>query len=133
MLKINSVATEFRKVSDLQMVETTKRAIRENVAVSHQMSKMSAKTMALLRENEGLRMKEKEMVRKLELMEASDKKVNYKNVCNLKVLYMYMYLYTCMYIVVHTYHVHVIYVKNKFVYLCCMFLHMYIHVHVYTM
>ena len=83
--KVNSVAAEFRKVSDLQMVETTKRTIRENVAISQQLGKMSEKTMALMRENEALRRKEREMSRRLELVEASERDITRKNVSNQKV------------------------------------------------
>ena len=83
--KVNLVAGEFRKVSDLQMVETTKRTIRENVTISQQLSKMSEKTMALLRENEALRRKETEMSRRVELLEASHREVTRKNVSNQKV------------------------------------------------
>ena len=85
MSKVNMVAGEFRKVSDLQMVETTKRTIRENVTISQQLSKMSEKTMALLRENEALRRKETEMSRRVELLEASHREVTRKNVSNQKV------------------------------------------------
>jgi chromosome segregation ATPase len=84
--KVNMVAGEFRKVSDLQMVETTKRTIRENVTISQQLSKMSEKTMALLRENEALRRKETEMSRRVELLEASHREVTRKNVSNQKVI-----------------------------------------------
>ena len=83
--KVNSVAGEFRKVSDLQMVETTKRTIRENVSISQQLSKMSEKTMALLRENEVLRRKETEMSRRVELVETSYKEITRKNVSSQKV------------------------------------------------
>ena len=41
--KVNSVAAEFRKVSDLQMADTTKRTIQENVAINQQLSRMSDK------------------------------------------------------------------------------------------
>jgi hypothetical protein len=84
--KVNSVAGEFRKVSDLQMVETTKRTIRENVAISQQLGKMSEKTMALLRENEALRMKERELGRRVELLEGGSREVTRKNVTNQKVI-----------------------------------------------
>ena len=83
--KVNTVAGEFRKVSDLQIVETTKRTIRENVTISQQLSKMSEKTMALLRENEALRMKETELSRRVELLENGSREVTRKNVSNQKV------------------------------------------------
>ena len=86
MSKVNSVAGEFRKVSDLQMVETTKRTIRENVAISQQLGKMSDKTMSLLRENEALRMKERELGRRVELLESNSREMTRKNVNNQRVL-----------------------------------------------
>ena len=44
--KVNCVAAEFRKVSDLQMADTTKRTIQENVAINQQLSRMSDKVIA---------------------------------------------------------------------------------------
>lgn len=44
--KVNSVAAQFRKVSDLQMADTTKRTIQENVAINQQLSRMSDKVTA---------------------------------------------------------------------------------------
>lgn len=92
--KVNSVANEFRKVSDQQMVETTKRTIRENVSISQQLTKMSEKTMALLRENEALRMKEKELSTRVELLESSNREVTKKNVTNQKVYWTYIHVHT---------------------------------------
>lgn len=83
--KVNSVAAEFRKVSDLQMAETTKRAIRENVTINQQMSKMSSNTMDLLRENEALRVKERELKRQLEVLEVNEREMSRRNVSNQKV------------------------------------------------
>ena len=47
-MRVNQVAAEFRKVSNKQMAETTKRTIRENVSINAQLSKMSDKTMELI-------------------------------------------------------------------------------------
>jgi hypothetical protein len=52
--KVNEAVANFRRVADQQMAETTKRAIRENMAITSQLKKMSAKTMELLSENESL-------------------------------------------------------------------------------
>ena len=41
--KVKSVASEFRKVSDLQMAETTKKTIRENVAINQKLRTVSSK------------------------------------------------------------------------------------------
>lgn len=84
--KVNSVAAEFRKVSDIQMAETTKRAIRENVSVNQQLSKMSDKTIAFIRENEQLKQKEKDLQRKVEILEYSNQELTRKNVSCQKVL-----------------------------------------------
>ena len=45
ILRVNQVAAEFRKVSNKQMAETTKRTIRENVSINAQLAKMSDKTI----------------------------------------------------------------------------------------
>ena len=48
MLRVNTVAAEFRKVSNKQMADTTKRNIRENVSINAQLAKMSEKTKELV-------------------------------------------------------------------------------------
>lgn len=48
VLRVNTVAAEFRKVSNKQMADTTKRTIRENVSINSQLSKMSEKTKELV-------------------------------------------------------------------------------------
>ena len=88
MAKVNSVAAEFRKVSDLQMAETTKRTIRENVAISTQLSKMSERTMEIIRENEQLKVKEKELKQEVEILEAQVKELSKTNVNNQRVMEM---------------------------------------------
>ena len=85
MAKVNSVASEFRKVSDLQMAETTKRTIRENVAINQQLSKMSDKTMELLRDNEALRVSEMSLQRHVEVLEFNSRELTRRNVSNQKV------------------------------------------------
>lgn len=47
-MRVNQVAAEFRKVSNKQMAETTKRTIRENVSITAQLTKMSDKTLELI-------------------------------------------------------------------------------------
>ena len=61
VMRLNQVAAEFRKVSNKQMAETTKRTIRENVSINAQLAKMSDKTLELIQENDELRTKEKKM------------------------------------------------------------------------
>ena len=86
--KVNSVAAEFRKVSDLQMAETTKRTIRENVAISTQLSKMSDRTMEIIRENERMKSKEKELKQEIEILEAQVKELSKSNINNQRVMEM---------------------------------------------
>ena len=83
--KVNAVAGEFRKVSDLQMAETTKRAIRENVAINQQLGRMSDKTMELLRENEALKVREKDLRRQVEVLDYNEKELAKKNINSQKV------------------------------------------------
>lgn len=48
VMRVNTVAAEFRKVSNKQMADTTKRNIRENVSINSQLAKMSEKTKELV-------------------------------------------------------------------------------------
>ena len=41
IVKVNQVAADFRRVSNKQMADTTKRTIRENVSINAQLQKMS--------------------------------------------------------------------------------------------
>ena len=85
ILRVNTVASEFRKVSNKQMAETTKRTLRENVAINTQLGKMSDKTMDLIQENDELREKEKNQKLQLEMFEHNEKELMQKNSSNLKV------------------------------------------------
>lgn len=84
--KVNSVAAEFRKVSDLQMAETTKRTIRENVAINTQLNKMSDRTMDLIRENEQMKVREKELTQEIEILKAHVKELTKANISNQRVM-----------------------------------------------
>lgn len=83
--RVNQVASEFRKVSNRQMADTTKRTIRENVSINAQLSKMSDKTMDLIQENDDLKGHEKKLKQQLDLLEANEKELAKKNHSNLKV------------------------------------------------
>ena len=85
IVRVNTVASEFRKVSNKQMAETTKRTLRENVAINTQLSKMSDKTMELIQENDELRDKEKECHLHTEILEQKEKEIMLRNASNLKV------------------------------------------------
>jgi len=88
VLRVNTVAAEFRKVSNKQMADTTKRNIRENVSINAQLAKMSEKTKELIQENDELRERDKKMKLQIELLEASQEELAKKNHSNLKVLKM---------------------------------------------
>jgi len=83
--KVNQVASEFRKVSNKQMAETTKRTIRDNVSITAQLDKMSDKTMELIAENDELKKKNKEQRQKIEMLEDNEKEILKKNHSNQKV------------------------------------------------
>ena len=85
VLRVNQVAAEFRKVSNKQMADTTKRTIRENVSIHAQLAKMSDKTMELIDENEEMRAKEKKQRGQLEMLETNEKELAKKNHSNQKV------------------------------------------------
>ncbi|KAM8934273.1 cilia- and flagella-associated protein 157 [Pelodytes ibericus] len=86
--RVNTVAAEFRRVSNNQMAETTKRAIRENVSISSQMTKMSDKSMELIQENEFLKDQEVELRKQLEMLEENERELVKKNLSNQKVIRM---------------------------------------------
>lgn len=88
VLRVNQVAAEFRKVSNKQMADTTKRTIRENVSIHAQLAKMSDKTMELIEENEELMAKEKKQRQQLEMLETNEKELAKKNHSNQKVIRM---------------------------------------------
>ena len=85
VMRLNQVAAEFRKVSNKQMAETTKRTIRENVSINAQLAKMSDKTMELIQENDELRTKEKKMKLQIDMLEHNEKELAKKNSSNQKV------------------------------------------------
>ena len=83
--RVNQVASEFRKVSNKQMAETTKRTIRDNVSINAQLDKMSDKTTELIAENDDLRKRNKEHRQKIEMLEENEKEILKKNHSNQKV------------------------------------------------
>jgi len=88
ILRVNTVASEFRKVSNKQMAETTKRTIRENVMINGQLSKMSDKTVEMISENDELKDKEKKQKQHLEILEYNETELMKKNASNQKVIRM---------------------------------------------
>uniref|UniRef100_A0A8C5PNZ0 Cilia- and flagella-associated protein 157 n=1 Tax=Leptobrachium leishanense TaxID=445787 RepID=A0A8C5PNZ0_9ANUR len=87
--RVNTVAAEFRRVSNNQMAETTKRAIRENVSMSSQLAKVSDKSMDLMYENDCLKEQEEELRKHLEILEENERELVKKNISNQKVIRMF--------------------------------------------
>ena len=85
VMRVNQVAAEFRKVSNKQMAETTKRTIRENVSINAQLAKMSDKTMEMIQDNDDLKLREKKQRQQVEMLEANEKELAKKNHSNQKV------------------------------------------------
>jgi hypothetical protein len=83
--RVNNVAAEFRKVSNKQMAETTKRTIRENVSIQAQLQKMSDKTMELIKENDEQKAHAKRQKQQIEMLETNEKELIKKNHSNQKV------------------------------------------------
>ncbi|XP_063688827.1 cilia- and flagella-associated protein 157-like [Bolinopsis microptera] len=77
--RVNTVAAEFRKVSNKQMAETTKRTIRENVSINAQLAKMSEKTIELIKENDELRLRDKRHQQTINMLEDNEKELARKN------------------------------------------------------
>ncbi|XP_065830196.1 cilia- and flagella-associated protein 157-like [Oscarella lobularis] len=86
--RLNDVAAEFRRVSNQQMADTTKRTIIENVAVSSQLSKMSDKMDELIRENDELKKKVKVQAREMQLLDYNQKEFAKKHVNSQKIVQM---------------------------------------------
>uniref|UniRef100_A0A674K9F8 Cilia- and flagella-associated protein 157 n=1 Tax=Terrapene triunguis TaxID=2587831 RepID=A0A674K9F8_9SAUR len=85
MQRVNVVAAEFRKVSNSQMAETTKRTIRENVAINVQLAKMSDRSYDLIQENDMLKEAQAEMQKQLEMLEHNEKQMAKNSLSNQKV------------------------------------------------
>ncbi|KAM9116999.1 cilia- and flagella-associated protein 157 [Pangshura tecta] len=88
MQRVNVVAAEFRKVSNSQMAETTKRTIRENVAINVQLAKMSDRSYDLLQENDMLKEAQTEMQKQLEMLEHNEKQMAKNSLSNQKMIWM---------------------------------------------
>ncbi|XP_020649088.3 cilia- and flagella-associated protein 157 [Pogona vitticeps] len=86
--RVNAVAVEFRKVAHSQMAETTKRTIRENVALSLQLTKITEQSLQLIQENDRLKEARAKTLKQLELLEENEKKMATKNLSNQKIIWM---------------------------------------------
>ena len=82
---MNQVSAEFRKASNRQMADTTKRTIRENIAINEQLSKVSDKTVELIANNDSLKERERRQRQEIELLQSSETLLTEKNIANQKV------------------------------------------------
>uniref|UniRef100_A0A5F8H9U9 Cilia- and flagella-associated protein 157 n=1 Tax=Monodelphis domestica TaxID=13616 RepID=A0A5F8H9U9_MONDO len=85
--RVNKVAMEFRKVSALQIAETTKKVIQENVAVTTELAEVSDQTLQLYNENEKLKVNTKEMSKQLDLLEDNKKIMSAVRLNRLKLIW----------------------------------------------
>jgi hypothetical protein len=88
IVKVSQVAAEFRRVSNKQMADTTKRTIKENVSINNQLQRMSDKVIKMIEENDSVKIKEKVQKRHIDLLEENEKEFARKNVSNLKIIRM---------------------------------------------
>nr|XP_056716151.1 cilia- and flagella-associated protein 157 [Euleptes europaea] len=88
LYRVNLVATEFRKVSNSQMAETTKRAIRENSTISLQLTKVTDQSLQLMQENERLKEACAEQTKQLALLEHNEKRLAKNSLSNQKLIKM---------------------------------------------
>ncbi|KAI9002353.1 hypothetical protein BC832DRAFT_593657 [Gaertneriomyces semiglobifer] len=86
--KVNEAVAGFRKVADQQMAETTKRAIRENMAITTQLNKMSAKTLELVAENDALKSKVAKLRTDNALLTETERELARRNQTNQRVIKM---------------------------------------------
>lgn len=102
IVKVSQVASEFRRVSNKQMADTTKRTIKENVSINNQLQKMSEKVIEAIQENDDKKIKVLEIVKiilfyfkfiqekvfkqQIDLLEDNEKELAKKNVNNLKII-----------------------------------------------
>ncbi|XP_039618700.1 cilia- and flagella-associated protein 157 [Polypterus senegalus] len=86
--RVASVAVEFRRVSDKQTAETTKRMIRENVLLSARLSKASAKCIEVLEENQALKEQEEIQRRQLGVVEQGQNDLARRSISNQKIVRM---------------------------------------------
>lgn len=86
IIKVSQVAAEFRRVSNKQMADTTKRTIKENVSINAQLQKMSDKVVELIEDTDSSKTKDKIAKQQINLLEDNEKELARKNVSNLKVI-----------------------------------------------
>ncbi|KAM9070510.1 cilia- and flagella-associated protein 157-like [Sarcophilus harrisii] len=84
--RISTVAAEFREVSSSQMAETTKRAIRENMAVALDLARINMGNSEQVKENDALKESKVEMCNQLALMERNEKTMMKNSLTHIKII-----------------------------------------------
>uniref|UniRef100_A0A4X2LJF5 Cilia- and flagella-associated protein 157 n=1 Tax=Vombatus ursinus TaxID=29139 RepID=A0A4X2LJF5_VOMUR len=85
--RVNKVAVEFRKVSALQISETTRKVIQENMAVTTELAKVSNQSLQLFSENEDLKGVTKKISKQLDLLESNKKMMCNDRISRLKLIW----------------------------------------------
>jgi hypothetical protein len=86
--KLNEAVASFRRVADQQMAETTKRAIRENMAIAAQLKKMSSQIIDLIAENQILTTNVTKLTMNNSLLVESEHELVKRNIANQKIVKM---------------------------------------------
>lgn len=84
--RVDTAVSNFRKLSDEQMAETSKRAVRENENLTKQISYLSVKTVDLIRENSELRAQMQRLVLENEILQETVKGSLQKSIQSQKVV-----------------------------------------------
>lgn len=84
--RVDNAVSNFRKLSDEQMAETSKRAVRENENLTKQISYLSVKTVDLIRENSELRAQMQRLVLENEILQETAKGSLQKSIQSQKVV-----------------------------------------------
>ena len=82
--RVKEASQDFKRASEKQMSETTKRAIRENISISNQLVRISAKNEELLAHNDGMKQRLHRMGLDKSGLEKSLHEVTRKNVSQLR-------------------------------------------------
>ena len=82
--RVKEASQDFKRASEKQMSETTKRAIRENISISNQLVRISAKNEELLAQNDVMKQRLHRMGLDRSGLEKSLHEVTRKNVSQLR-------------------------------------------------
>ncbi|XP_033758473.1 cilia- and flagella-associated protein 157-like [Pecten maximus] len=86
--QVNQRAADFRKVSNKQMADTTKRAIRENVSIRGEIIQTTDKTEEFKAENDEVRARVAEQEERIKMLEEREKELTKNNSSSVKIIKM---------------------------------------------